>query len=184
MGNVLNTVTASLGYSGFGVRDREDLLDKIDNGFEAVNEFAGLVTGSFSLTFKTSGSSAGLLGQNAGVIGAAYTREDNVIREVVAWAASSGSGGVTRIDVDIQQGVAGNFSSIFSNSAFKPAVSSSLGNYGIARSASFVSGSDMVWRAGTLIRAQLETAAGVEAASAQSGLTVQVFYTPSGSYGA
>lgn len=180
MGNVLNTVTASLGYSGFGVKDREDLFDKIDNGFEAVNEFAGLVTGSFSVLFETSGSAFDRVGQD---LGSAYTREDFVIREVVAWAATSGSGGVSRIDVDVQQGPGGNFSSIYSNNAFKPALSSSLGNYGLARGNTFVSGSDMRWPAGTLIRAQLETAAGAAGLSGQNAVTVQVFYTPSGSYG-
>lgn len=184
MGNVLNTVSGTLPTSVFGRRELDGLLDRIDDNFEAVNEWAGDVTGSLSVLFVTSGSATEKLGAMAGELGSAYARVDHVIREVVCWAAASGSGGVSRVDVDVQQGPAGNFSSIFSDNAFKPALSSSLGNYGLARGATFVSGSNMRWPAGTLIRAQLETAAGAGGLSAQSGICVQVFYTPSGSYGA
>ena len=160
--------------------------ENVVNGNQSkLDAFSGLITGSQVTRFTIStGSVSDQLGDQ-GVVGAEFNRSsDRVILEVVAFAASSGSGGVTRVDVQIQQGTVmpANLSSIFSNNAFKPAVSSSLGNFGPARSSTFVSGSDMVWRAGTVLAAVLDTAAGAPGPSGQKGLVVDVFWKPSGSY--
>lgn len=147
----------------------------------ALDLHAGNMTGScYTLFTLGSGtiSPAGSVGKD---IGAEYTRTNRVLQEVVAFATNSGSGGVTRIDVQVQDS-GGTFNSIFSNNAFKPALSSSLGNYGVAKSATFLTSS---WGAGKIIKASLDTAAGdATAANAQTGLTVMVFWKPSGSYGA
>lgn len=144
-----------------------------------VDRFAGQITGSFASVAAPSGSASDMLG-DGGVIGSFYAREDRVIKEVVAWAATSGSGGVTRVDVAVQ-GPAGDFVSIFGNNALKPAVSSSLGNYGISQVATFISGSNMRWVKGKLMRVSLDTAAGAAGVSGQKGLTVSVIWDPSGS---
>lgn len=172
----------SAGVPPHPTRDLEE--DRVSNvNCDIVDAFVGHVSASLSsLLCMSSGSASDNL-DDGGVIGAAYTPTNRIIREIVCWAHKSGSGGVSRIDVDIQQGVGGNFSSIFTNNAFKPALSSSLGNFGLARASTFVSGSNMVWPAGTLIRANLETAAGAAGLSGQKGVTVDVRWVPSGSYG-
>jgi hypothetical protein len=156
------------------------------SSLQQIDDFAGDVTASFSTQVSTalSGANVSQIVTNSilgGYLGSAYAAQDRVIKEVVAWAAKSGSGGVTRIDVQIQNG---SFASIFSNNAFKPAVSSSLGDYGASKSTTFVSGSNMVWRAGTMIKILADTAAGdATALNGQYGLNVAVFWKPSGSYG-
>ena len=110
----------------------------------------------------------------AGVIGSAFNDGANrSISRVVAWAQQSGSGGVSRVDV--QFGLT-TFASIFSNNAFKPAVSSSLGDFGQVSKTAFVSGSAQVWPAGTTLKAILDTVAGDATTGAQKGLVVQVIW--------
>ncbi len=158
--------------------------DRVNNANSTkLDVWAGEVSGSFSSLLCISSGSASDNLDDGGIIGVAYTPFDRIIREVVCWAHKSGSGGVSRIDVDIQQGPNGNFSSIFSNNAFKPALSSSLGNFGLAKASTFVSGTNMVWPAGTLVRAHLETAAGAAGLSGQKGVSVDIRWVPSGSYG-
>lgn len=135
--------------------------------------WAGKVTSSFYSSVIVTGSAE----VNLGTIGSWYTPVDRVIKEVVAWAAFSGSGGVTRVDCAVQ-GPAGNFVSVFSDNALKPAVSASLGDFGIAKSSTFISGSNMRWAAGKLMRVSLDTAA----TTLQRQLTVQVSWYPSGSW--
>ncbi len=158
------------------------------NNTAAVDKFAGGVTSSFYSLFWVSSSFDGPVG---GDVGSEYTRSDRVIQQVVAYAAGSGSGGVTTIDVQVQQGpvAPSNFSSIFgtnggaANAAMKVALSASLGNYGVASSSLFVSGSNMLWPAGTIIKTVFSTAAGAPlATSTQKGITIQVFWKPSGTY--
>ena len=110
----------------------------------------------------------------AGVIGSAFNDGANrSISRVVAWAQQSGSGGVSRVDV--QFGLT-TFASIFSNNTFKPAVSSSLGDFGQVSKTAFVSGSAQVWPAGTTLKAILDTVAGDATTGAQKGLVVQVIW--------
>lgn len=174
-----DTVTHPPHYT---TRVEEDRI--VNANADKLDSWAGHCSASFATTLCMSSGSASDNMDDGAIIGAAYSPTDRVIKEVICWAHKSGSGGVSRIDVDIQQGVAGNFSSIFSNSAFKPALSSSLGNFGIARSSTFVSGSNTVWPAGTIIRANLETAAGAAGLSGQKGVTVEIRWTPSGTFGA
>lgn len=167
-----------------------DLETSININRLNTDQFAAFATGSMYSLFQISGSTSDNLG-DAGGLGAEYNRAcDRVIQEVVAFAATSGSGGVSTIDVLVQQGVGGNFSSIFgplggpTNNAMRVALSSSAGNYGLAKSgqSNMVSGSNMVWPKGTLLKCQLVTAAGAAGVSGQKGLIVQVFWSPSGSY--
>lgn len=60
----------------------------------------------------------------------------------------------------------------------------SLGNYGTAKSGQtkMVSGSNMGWKAGTIMKARFTTAAGAVGGSAQKDITIQVYWTPSGSF--
>lgn len=145
-----------------------------------IQTYAGHVTSSFCTTFAPSGSVSDMLGDGA-IIGASYTRINRVFNEVVAYAAKSGSGGVTEIDIQIQNTPAGAFSSIFSSSLQRPCVSSSIGDFGAVYRRTFVSSS---WPVGCIMRAQLVSAAGAANASGQRGLNVHVFWKPSGSYGA
>lgn len=149
--------------------------DRIENAnATSVDAFAGKLTSSFCSTFFVSGTSTANLGMD---IGAEYSPINKVITEVLAFCPVSGSGGVTTIDVQRQQdGVGTAFVSIFSNAAFRPALSSSLGNYGIARS-STISGT--LWPAGTILKASFTTAA-----TLQRDVTVVVTWKPSASYGA
>jgi hypothetical protein len=176
----------SSGHIGFA--ERNELLRIISGAFEAIDQFVGQVTGSayFTAFILNTGSAADLqTSVGAGFVGAEYNRsQDRIITEVVAWAQNSGSGGVSTVDVLVQQGQVfpANFGSIFTNNALRPAVSSSLGNFGISKSSTFVSGSNMVWKAGTLLQAKLLTAAVGTGVNAQNGLTVQVYWKPSSSW--
>lgn len=167
-----------------------DLENVLNGNRTTLDQFAAYTTSSLYSLFQISGSTSDNLG-DAGGLGAEYNRsQDRVIQEVIAFAATSGSGGVSTIDVQVQQGPGGNFASIFGplggppNNAMRVALSASLGNYGIARSgqSNMVSGSNMLWPRGTLLKCQLTTAAGAAGVSGQKGLIVQVFWTPSGSY--
>lgn len=148
----------------------------------AIDAFAAHVTASFVTTFHYSGSAADLLTGDFG--SAHYATADRIVTNVVCWAATSGSGGVTTIDVQKQLGAGLGFASLFSGSAVaRPALSASVGNYGIVSTTSFVSGTSPIWSAGTLMRSVVLSAAGGTGLNGQKGLTVQVFWAPSGSYG-
>lgn len=158
-----------------------------------IDQFAAGMTGSacYTIWAIATGSATdfqGLGGLN-NILGLEFNRsQDRVIQEVVAYHIASGSGGVTTVDVLVQQGATqpANFSTVFksANNADKLALSSSAGNFGIARQAAFVSGSNMVWPKGTLLQAKILTTAGGTGLNAETGLTVQIFWKPSGSYGA
>lgn len=149
--------------------------DGINNtNLDTIDAFAGWVTASFSTVLRTSGT---VSEQLASDIGSAYATYNRVITGVKAWHARSGSGGVTTVNVLRQEdGVGGALVSIYSNAAFYPAVSQSLGNYGIA-SGGTISGS--LWKAGTVIVARPTTAG-----ATSQDLHVQILWRPSGSYGA
>ena len=149
-----------------------------------LDAFAGFTTASccYSMFVVPTGSygylnSPGYIGHQ-GVFGAEYARQDRTFVEAVAWAAASGSGGVSTIDVQV--GLV-NFQSVFASTASMLAVSASLGNYGLSKSSAWVSGSNTRWPAGMLMRAQLLTAVTAAGPSDQEVLTVQIFWKPSGS---
>lgn len=148
--------------------------DAIHNGnLDAIDDFAGDVTASFSTTFNSSGVLSTLLTSD---VGSAYAEFDRVITGVKAWHATAGSSGVTTVNVLRQQdGVGGALVSIYSNAAFFPAVSQSLGAYGVA-SGGTISGT--LWKKGTVLVSRITTA-GV----ASADLTVQINWKPSGTYG-
>lgn len=157
-----------------------------------VDEAVARHTGSCVTTFMpTTGSVLDLIGgtdMGSGIMGVEYNRGcDRVILEVIGLAHASGSNpaGKAEVDIEVQQGVVqpANFSSIFTNVAFKLAHSGSHG-LGPSRASTFVSGSNMVWRAGSCLRAVIDATSGLGAGlSAMRGLTVQVFWKPSGSLG-
>jgi len=186
---VLGLTRVDLGEGPWTYQKAVDVENALNRERDLIDAMTGFLTASCYTMFQISGSAADNLG-DAGGLGAEYNRvTDRVIQEVVAFAATSGSGGVSTIDIQIQQGPGGNFSSIFgpggsSNNVFKSALSSSLGNYGISKvsNLNFVSGSNMVWPKGTLLRAVLTTAAGTSGVGGQKGLIVQVFWSPSGSF--
>ncbi len=167
-----------------------DLENALNDGRQTLDQFAANTTASLYSLFQISGSTSDNLG-DAGGVGAEFNRSnDRILQEVVAFAVTSGSGGVTTIDVQVQNPGGGTFSSIFgplggpANAAMQVALSSSLGNYGLARSGQtkMVSGSNMVWPKGTSMKGVLTTAAGAAGGSGQKGLIIQVFWAPSGSY--
>ncbi len=171
--------------------ERADHDAKLDSTLAAIDSWAGKVTASFETHFYSpqSGSNANILLNSvlpAGYLGSAFSPINRVITEVIAWAATSGSGGVTRLDVQIQQGATqpANFSSIFSNNAFKPALSSSLGNFYRVSCSTFVSGANMVWTASSSLKVILDTAAGdATGINGQHNINVVIKWKPSGSYG-
>lgn len=172
--HVLNLETANSAGGPVAYPERlED--DRVENSNrDKLDAWAGVVSGSFCTRFFVSGTVTANQGMD---IGCEYAQVDRVITEVVAYAPVSGSGGVTRINVLRQQDGPGQaFVSIYSNDAFKPALSASLGNYGIARGGE-ISGS--VWAAGTLLKATFDTAA-----TLQRDVTVCVMWKPRFSYGA
>lgn len=181
---------------GLGYGDRLGDDQQLSSSLTAIDTFAGNMTGSacFTMFCPASGSvmdlSPGGTDAAAGVLGVEYNRScDRVIQEVVAFVAASGSNpaAVARVDVGIQQGTTfpANFGSIFTNAVFKPVISGSTGAYTPAKASTFVSGTNTVWRAGTLLKANVDLASGIAAGlGAMRGLTVQVFWKPTGSYGA
>lgn len=168
---------------------------QLSSSLQAIDTWAAAVTGSgfFSMFCPVTGSVLDFNISNgdagSGFIGGEYNRSiDRIIQEVVGFTSASGSNpaAVIRVDIQIQQGTVqpANFSSIFSNNAFKLAVSGSNQN-SPAKTSTFVSGSTMVWPRGTVLRAVADASSGVAAGlGAMRGLTVQVFWKPSGSYGA
>jgi hypothetical protein len=155
--------------------DRVDLENQLSASMVELDLAAGLMTGSYSTTLNVSGTLSTVAGQ---FIGAHYAPTDRVIKEVVAFARLSGSGGVTQVDLQLSDS-GGVFNSIYSNAVFQANVSGGAGgtgNYGLAKAQTMRSSS---WPAGTVLRAQLLTAAAL-----QSDLTVVVVWKPSGSYGA
>lgn len=156
--------------------------ERIENAnADKIDLFMGHLSASFSTVFRISGSVSDRL-DHLGIIGAEYTPVDRVIKNVVCWAHTSGSGGVTVVDIQVQ-GPAGNFVSIFSNLAYKPALSSSYGDFGLASGSVFISGSNMRWAAGKLMRAIVGPVAGATGLDGQKMFTVDVRWVPSGSYG-
>lgn len=145
---------------------------QLSSSLVALDQFAASVTGSMSSVVFVSGNLAPFKTQ---VVYAEIANTPRVISHVVAFAQNSGSGGVTSVDVELSSSAAG-FQTIFANDAARAKVSSSLGNYGIARSAAPVTAS---WNAGALMRVVLYSDT-VD----QASLSVNVMWKPSGSYGA
>lgn len=163
----IDTIT----YPPHPTRDLETDADHNANK-DDIDAWAGHVSASFCSVFHQSGTVSTLLSSD---FGSEYANHPRVITGVKAWAATAGSSGVTQVDVQRQQdGVGGAFVSIYSNAAFKPAVSQSLGAYGVA-SGGTISGS--LWKAGTVLKAKIDTAA-----TAQADLYIQVNWKPSASY--
>jgi hypothetical protein len=179
-----STDLAAPGFDPRAYTARLDADTNLDASLSKVDVFAGSLTGSLVSVFSLGSSSVSdFLASSTpvtGVMGAEYTRVPMIFQEIVAFAAQSGSGGVTRIDVRVPDSN-GTFNSIFGNNAFKLALSSSAGNYGVARASTFRTSS---WSAYTVAQVVVETAAGAAGGgSGQYGLFVHVFAKPSGSYG-
>lgn len=152
---------------------RVELDDIINTNYDSIDQFAGQLTASYTTTFRTSGVISTLLTSD---VGSEYANYDRVITGVKAWHAGAGSSGVTTVNVLRQEAAGvGTLVSIFSNAAFYPAVSQSLGAY-VPASGGTISGS--IWKAGTVLVARVTTAA-----VAAADLTVSVTWKPSGSYG-
>ena len=187
--NVMN------GGSGHGVYERAEGFRISEQNFDKIDSWVGKASASFVSTFfGTSGSvldmSIAGTDQGAGVMGMAYNKlQDRVITDVVGFTAASGSAptGVVRVDVQVQQGAAqpANYSTIFLSNPVKLAVSGSAANGPVSvGSTTFVSGSNMVWPKGTCLKVGADQTANVQAGlSAMRGLTVQVCWRQSGSYG-
>lgn len=143
-----------------------------------LDQYASSLSASLFTMFCISGSTSDMLASD-NYVGSEYNRVAKTLLEVVAWAQTSGSGGVTRVDVQLQEPGSLTWNSIFSDAALKPAVSSSLGDFGTSRATVFTTSS---WAPGCMMRCKLDTAAGAPGISGQKGLTVQIFYklsTPS-----
>lgn len=196
-----NTSVLQLGVPDEASAPKTSYVDTLTNdqllsgSLVAVDQFAAAMTGSacFTVFCPQTGSvldlSIGGTDQAAGIMGTEFNPlQDRVITNVVGWSSASGSNpaGVVRVDVLVQQGAVqpANFSSIFSNNTFKLAISGSSAN-GPVSTKTFVSGTNMVWPKGTLLQAKADATNGLGAGlSAMRGVTVQIFWKPSGSYGA
>lgn len=159
---------------------RVDFDAALDTSLAAVDTFAGRLTASFCTRFYLTASLPEAI-TVAPPIGVDYASGPRILQEVVAFAFRSGSGaGVTVFDVKMTDG-AGTFNSVFSNLAFRPALSNSLGDYGVARANVFRTAS---WDPGRIIRLDVLGTTGGTGLGAQAGVNVLVFWKPSGSYGA
>lgn len=192
-----SVVSAVLGLKRFEVATapsldygtRLELEQSLNTMRDRVDLLLGMLTGSCYEEFVASSSFDGIAG-GADVYAEYNPGPARTLQEVIAWCGSSGSGGVTTIDIQIQQGPGGNFASIFGplggppNNAMRVALSSSLGNYGLAKQgqSSFVSGTNMVWQPGTLMKCVFTTAAGAVGGSAMKNIVTQVRWSPSGSW--
>src|SRR5579859_2074455 len=71
---------------------RLDMDSKINSNRDIMDAYMGLMSGSCYTLFTMSGSVADQLGDGGGM-GSEFSRTDRMIYEVMAWAATSGSGG-------------------------------------------------------------------------------------------
>lgn len=147
--------------------------DRVDNAnADKVGAYIGNTTASFSTRFFVSGT----VSNNLTTVLASYSPINRILTEVVAFSAQSGSGGVTRFDVQRQEdGVGGAFRTVFSNNVYKPILSASAGTFTPVSTKTF---SGSLWPAGTLLKVLLDSAAVL-----QSDVTLEVFWRPSASYG-
>ena len=190
---ILGLAPGGTADEAFAYANRVNFDNTLNSALLAIDAHVGNMTGScYSIFCPVTGAvgdlSIGNAHQAAGVLGQEYNRSGaRVIQEVVVYAAASGSNpnAVVRVDVQVQNAANDpRYSSVFSNSTFKPAYSGSTG-FGAAKSSTFVSGSNQVWLPGTLMLVKADLASGQQAGlNAMAGLTVQVFWKPSGSYGA
>lgn len=146
-----------------------------------LNGWRDALTGSLCETFQISGSISDNIGLYIG--GPRYNDGcDKIITSVTVQCLNSGSGGVTRIDVRKTNGSSLSADkSIFSNAVFKAILSSSAGDFGVGRTTTFVAASAS-WLRGETIACPVEAAAGAAGVSAQTGVTVRVWWKPSGSF--
>jgi hypothetical protein len=171
---VLGLSSVDFGHNGaLSYPDRVDEQNILNADMQAVDAFAGQVTGSFASSFfvhgnLTSGSFAGE------VVHAEYAPVARVIKEVVAFARDNGDALVTSVDVQLSSSA--GWASIYSNASFRPNVSASIGAGGIARSSAQ---STSAWNAGQVMRVVLQSVA-----TDQKDLSVNVIWKPSGSYSA
>lgn len=147
-----------------------------------LNEIRDSLTGSFCERFPLSGAISDNVALNMG--GPRYNDGcDKIITAVTFQVTNSGSGGVSR--VDIRKGAAGaamgTDKSIFSHQEFRPAVSSSAGNYAVNRTTTFVEASAS-WSRGQQLEVVVLAAAGAAGLSGQTNPVVSVWWKPSGSY--
>jgi hypothetical protein len=157
----------------------------------ALDHFAAQTSASFYTLFHLSGAASDNMGDDR-VIGSAFNPLNNrIIQEVLAWAEKSGSGGVTQIDLQRQVGGQSDvWASILGapggspNPACQLALSSSLGNYGVASATwtKMTASHNAVWGAGTMVRAVMSSSAGAAGVSGQKGVTVMVRWANSGAF--
>ena len=161
----------------YNERVEEDRI--VNDSRDKVDAWAGHVTASFCSTFAINSGTADTRLAVDDVIGMEYVRSDRVIVGCTAFASMSGSGGVTTVDIQVSSSADGAdaaWNSIWTNDAHRPAVSASLGDYGLASSASPVRSGTL--RAGNKVRCRLLSAA----TTLQKNLTVQLWWKPSASY--
>ena len=159
--------------------DRLGNDQSLSSSLNGLDAFVGLLTGSLKHHAAMSGNIATMVGQPLGVF---YVRSPITLTEMVAWASTSGSGGVTSLDVQLSSSLTGGtFQSVFANAANRANVSASFGNYGLASTKTFQTSSIP---AGVLLRLQVISAAGdATAPNAQNNVTADLFYKPTFTYG-
>jgi hypothetical protein len=146
---------------------------QLDLNHNKIDAWAGKVTGSFVTMFEATGSASTFVGAGGG-IGMSYAPVARIIKEVIAWNAHSGSGDVTRLDMQVSSSA--GFTSIFSNAIYKPILSQSYGDGGLGKTSTFLSN---VWPASSILKALVEAGA-----VGNNKLYVAVVWAPSASYGA
>lgn len=170
----------------YSERVEDDYIENFNK--DRLDGFAGSVTASFVETFYVSGAIGTHLGQG-GVHGGEYygglrynPMGNRHITKVLAFAAQSGSGGVTTIDVQKKAGLPGTNESLFSNLAFKVNLSASAGAATAVQTTTFAPTSQS-WAAGQFLGVVLQEAAAGAGLSEAQDLVVQVHWIPSASYG-
>jgi len=142
-----------------------------------LNGWKDALSGSLCETFSISGS----VTDNVGLYldGARYNDGcTRTITGVTIQCVNSGSGGVTRVDV--RKSVPGPMltdKSIFSHQEFRPALSSSAGDFGVGRTTTVIAASAS-WARGEQVAVSVLASAGAAGYSAQTGLTVRIWWKP------
>lgn len=153
--------------------------DRIHNDVKnKLDAFCGHLTSSFYEVFHVSGAVDIHTADGLFYDGLRYNPGPaRHIQEVLAFQVTSGSGGWTRVDVQMKAGIPTANESLFSAAANKPVFSASDGDGYVFKSSTFAPGSSS-WAAGKFLGVHLDetvTALGTE-------LTVMVKWKPSASY--
>lgn len=170
MSNVLGLETqnyAAVIPGGFPERVESDRIVNTNDG--KIDAALGILTSSFCSTFFVSGAISECIMKT---VGADISNLSRTFRHYKVMSATSGSGGVTTLDVQLSSSA--GWTSIFSNDRLRPHLSSS-DQVMINSGSTF---STATWSADQALRVTVKEAAGSSGANGQVGVTLVLFWKP------